>query len=290
MDRHRYRVAALASLVVVMVGIWPVLLTPIGRSYVDFCARYLTDAPFSHHYPPLLVAFLMLAAAPLLIGLAVASIRQFTGQRHLNAVLMARAYESGEHVRHIVARVQAHGHVVVTTDKAVYAFCSGIIRPRIYLSYGLLDLLTEDEIEAVVRHELHHVARRDPLRFFVSQLARQLAALFPVLVTMDDWVRVRAELAADRAALSAVSFETLASALIKVARAAPVAEHRAILAGFTATDARVAALLGRPVRIPLNRRDVLVSLGVVLNLVVILSWLATQALPLPPDCSVCPPF
>lgn len=287
---YRYRVAILASLVIAIISIWPLLLTPLGRAYVEFCARYLTDAPFGHHFPPLLVAFVTLAAVPLIVGLIVAFARQITGQRYLDAVLASRLCESHGPSQRVIGRLRAHEHVVVTSDAAVYAFCGGLIRPRVYLSRGLLDLLPEDELEAVIRHELHHVARRDPLRFFISQLVRRLAVFFPALVALDDWVRIRAELAADRAALSGVSLETLASALITVARAAPAVEHRAILAGFSPTDARVAALLGRPIRIPLDRRDVLVSLGFAFNLVLIASWLATQALPLPPDCSACPPF
>ncbi len=287
---QRYRATALAAAIITIIGIWPTLLAPLGRAYVAFCARYLTNAPFGHHYPPLLFAFLAPVGIILLTCIAIVWVRQLAGQRHLDRVLSARRSRSDPRLHRITSIVGEESDVVITTDTRIYAFCNGLIRPRIYLSRGLLDLLAWEEIEAVVRHELHHARRRDPLRFLVSRLARQSAVLFPLLATFDDRVRTNAELAADQAALARVSFDALAGALVKVMRADPLTDHRIILAGLSPTDVRVMALLGRPVSVSYHPHDVFVSLGFAFGLIALLASLAAQSLPLPPACDACPVF
>lgn len=287
---YRYRPTIIAAIVVAIVGLWPAFLAPLGRIYIAFCARYLTDVPFGHHAPPLLVAFVAPIVLTLIIGLVIAFLRQVTGQRHLEKVLSARRCKLDQHTQQMVSRLRAEGRIVATADTAVYAFCSGLIQPRVYLSQGLLDLLTAEEIEAVLRHELHHVTQRDPLRFFASRVSRRLAVVFPVLAALDDRVRINAELTADRATLAVMPLEALAGALIKVMRVSPTTEYHSIVAGLSPTDARVAALLGRPVHVGVDRRDVLVSLLLAVSVVTLLAWLGMQSLPLPPACSTCPPF
>jgi Zn-dependent protease with chaperone function len=222
----RYRPTIIATIIVAIVGLWPVLLAPLGRIYIELCARYLTDVPFGHHAPPLLVAFVAPIVLVLVIGFVIALLRQVTGQRHLERVLSARRCALDAHTQQIVSTLGAEGRIVATSDTAVYAFCSGLMRPRVYLSQGLLDLLTEEEIEAVMRHELHHVNQRDPLRFFASRISRRLAVVFPVLAILDDRVRINAELTADRAALAVMPLEALAGALINVMRTSPTSITR----------------------------------------------------------------
>lgn len=286
----RYHTSLIATLVVVAIGIWPMLLAPLGRVYVAVCARYLTDAPVGHHYPPLVVAFLAPIIILLLVGLLVALGRQGWRQHRLAAAAARYRDDAGERFGQIVYDLELTGRLDVTHDRAAYAFCGGLIRPRIYLSRGLVELLTTEELEAVLRHERHHLTRRDPLRYFLTDLLERLAPFFPILTTMGHRVRITTELAADQAALRAASVENLASALVKVMRAgAPIAPQGAI-AALSATDARVAALLGGQVAIPVDRRDVVISLGLALIMVVVVVWLAFQPLPLPPACRTCTPF
>jgi len=275
---------------VVIPGVWPVLLVPLGQAYVAFCARFVSDTPFRHHYPPLLVAFIALIVSVLLTGLLWALVRQVVGQRTINRTLGARAREPDADVGALLAHLDVRGRVIITTDNTVFAFCSGLIQPRIFLSDGLVGMLSRDELEAVLLHERHHLLQRAPLRLFVTSLARRLAFLFPVLEVVADRIVIRAELEADRASLSIVSVDVLASALVKVMRAGPDSRYQAVLAGFSPTDARVNALLGRPVAVQTRRRDLIVSLAVTGVFLMLATWLATQSLPSPPQCFTCPAF
>lgn len=287
---RRYRSTLIAMIVVAAIACWPLFLAPLGRAYLAFCTRFLANAPFPHHYPPLFVAFVVPVAALLLGGCLVVLLRQIAGQRHLHNVLSQRGHGLGTELQEIVTRLQIERRIVTTADPTVYAFCAGLLRPRIYLSRGLVDLLTPEELEAVIRHELRHVTRRDPLRFFVIHLARRVAAPFPVIATLDERVRIRAELAADQAVLAALPVELLVSALVKVVRAAPTVAYGSILAALSPTDARIAALLGRPVKVRFALGDAVSSLAFAAQIVVLLVWLAAQPLSMPAACRVCPPF
>ena len=71
----------------------------------------------------------------------------------------------------------------------------GLLRPRVYVSTGALERLGEAELAAVVAHEAHHAARRDPLRILV---ARAIGDAYS-LGALPRREQALAELAADAA-------------------------------------------------------------------------------------------
>ncbi len=286
----RYRTSLIAVVVIVVIGIWPMLVAPLGRAYIGFCARYLAGAPFEHHYPPLAVAFMAPIVALLVVGFLVALLRQIRGQRSLDAAVALRCDDADERLRQIVQELGLTGRVHVVRDWATFAFCGGLIQPRIYLSRGLVELLTATELEAVLWHERHHLDRRDPLRYFVADLADSLAPFFPVLATLSDRLRISAEVAADRASLRATSIDVLASALVKVMYASSPVPGSAAMASLSPTDARIAALTGRPMTVAFDRSDVIASVGLALTALAVITWLSVQPITFPPACSVCPRF
>lgn len=96
------------------------------------------------------------------------------------------------------------------------AFCAGLLRPRIYLSDATLQLLSADELEAVIAHERHHERYRDPLRIFVARTLCDALFFLPVLRRLSDSYAALAELAADSAAVRTCRDDPrpLASALL----------------------------------------------------------------------------
>lgn len=286
----RYRTSLAATLIVASIGIWPALIAPLGRAYIAICARYLAGAPFGHHCPPLVVAFLAPVAALLIVAFLFGLLRQLLAQRSLCAAAALQRDDADERLRQIVRALALTGRVHLSRDQAVYAFCSGLIRPRIYLSRGLVELLTVEELEAVLWHERQHLIRRDPLRYFIADLSDSFLPFFPALATLSNRLRINAELAADRASLSATSINVLVSALVKVMRVSPPAPQRIAVVSLSPTDARIAALAGRRAIVAFDRSDVLVSVGVALTALAVLTWLFVQPINLPPACNVCPPF
>ncbi len=58
------------------------------------------------------------------------------------------------------------------------AFTVGVLRPAIFLAPRIIDELDDEELEAILVHELHHVKRKDNLKIWLYDLA---GALMPIL-------------------------------------------------------------------------------------------------------------
>ncbi|MDQ6807246.1 MAG: M48 family metalloprotease [Actinomycetota bacterium] len=98
----------------------------------------------------------------------------------------------------------------------VQAFCTGFVRPRVFVSRGATDRLSEAEVTAVVAHETHHMRRRDPLRLLLLAVLEDALFFMPALRRLRRRYAALAELAADEAALVAVGDAShLASALLQ---------------------------------------------------------------------------
>jgi Zn-dependent protease with chaperone function len=98
---------------------------------------------------------------------------------------------------------------------APQAFCTGLLRPRLYLSNATLAVLNDAELDAVLAHEQHHLRHRDPLRIFFARMLGDALFFLPVLRRLSDRYAAMAELAADAAAVRRTNDPApLASALV----------------------------------------------------------------------------
>ena len=205
------------------------------------------------------VVLLALAAlgAAVLIATVRAAWRQFQGHRRLIRALP------------VVGPLAEHPDVVVVDAAAPLAFCAGWLRPRAYVSTGVLGRLSESELRAVVAHEQHHGALRDPLRIAVTRVLCQALFFLPVLRPLHDRYTDVAELHADAAALAASD-----------GAAAPLASAMLAVGTTTTGDVvgispeRVDALLGRTRawRLP---RTLLIAALVTVAAVLALAWRAS---------------
>lgn len=93
--------------------------------------------------------------------------------------------------------------VVCCIDPRPYAYCAGLLAPRIYVSTGAVAVLGDAELEAVLLHERHHRLRRDPLRVLVGRAAASFLFALPLVAELQHRFEVAKELDADRAAVSA---------------------------------------------------------------------------------------
>lgn len=129
--------------------------------------------------------------------------------------------------------------VALLDDPRPQAFCAGYLRPRIYVSAGALEALDGEQLAAVLGHEDHHRARRDPLRILVLQVLADALFFLPVLRHMRERYGALAELAADEAALrSGPGAAALASALLVFGET----QHPSVVVGIA--PERVDHLLG----------------------------------------------
>jgi hypothetical protein len=215
-------------------------------------------------YPAVNVAaalLLVLAALGLvvLVILLRGSLRQLLAQRHFVQGMA------------VLGPLPGYPGVRVIDDPTPQAFCAGFLRPAVYVSRGALELLSPDELEAVVQHEEHHRSTFDPLRFACARVLGDALFFLPGLRPLGDRYLDLAEQRADDAAVRAATGDraALASALLAFDSAAPAG-------GAGISPARVDSLLGRPAQWRLPTLLIGVSLTALCGLVVIV-WRASEA-------------
>ena len=171
------------------------------------------------------------------------------------------------------------------------AYTAGLIKPRIYLAESLAHRLTPVELRAVFRHEVHHLASYDPLRFAALRFAEKTFFWLPVISSLADDVREDAEVMADDfAAAQAGGSDPLdvASAIVKIGQTnerllAEFGSGVAAIGGFRAMDRRVRRLANESVvaPFPLKWRP---SLASIVGLTAL--WLASALAPQAADAGM----
>lgn len=233
-----------------------VALAPVGETHVAAVQAVLDgDAPAV--WWSLLAALL----AALLVGrllqvLAVSTARTLRARRSHRALVDLVATRNP-----LLARTRVVDHHLPL------AYClPGLLRPRVVLSRGVLDLLREDEVRAVIAHEDAHVEQRHDLVVLPFVALVMTLPRLRRLRTAREHVALLVEMLADDQASRSHPPQALARALCKIgASPAPSAGlgatgHGALVraqrllsppprlgpAGVAAASAATALVLGLP--------------------------------------------
>jgi hypothetical protein len=160
----------------------------------------------------------------------------------VDAVVIARALASLGRQLHaqraflrrlpVLGTAVVHGHRVnVVPGQELVAFCAGLLRPAVYVSEGTL-ATAEGELRAILAHEEHHRARRDPLRLLLARTVSDALRPLAPFAALAEREAALADLAADAAAVDALGDRTpLASALVRFDTVAPERVDRLVAAG-----------------------------------------------------------
>ncbi|MEW5956246.1 MAG: M56 family metallopeptidase [Chloroflexota bacterium] len=183
------------------------------------------------------------------------------------------------------ARVQAWlaANGLVTEDivflnlPTAHAFCLGFWRPRIWLTAGLVNLLTDEELAAVLAHETYHYRQRDPLRLLIARTLKAAFFFLPLVGDLAQAAELQQEVAADRAAIIHLGSDLpLLCTLQKLLRqGAGVTLPLAAYSPFKVTEARLRRLVYPPP--PFNWRPYL--FGALINLGILLIFGSVALLP-----------
>lgn len=180
----------------------------------------------------------------------VTSLWQLVATRSLVRRLMASRVPTPPELRAAAEAVDVTALDLVE-DEQPFAFCYGLLKPRVCLTTGLLDLLSPAELRAVLLHERHHQLSRDPLKILVSRSLSVGLFFLPAAHDLRDRFMVGKEMAADASAAETVQSELpLASALLKLlARGeSGLPSSVAAIGAFNVTEERIQRMLrGGPV-------------------------------------------
>lgn len=133
--------------------------------------------------------------------------------------------------------------VEVITNHNPLAMCFGIFNPKIYLSTKLLEIVTNKELEVILRHERHHLEHKDNLTMFFAQIIQTTFPFIPVLSDLVKNFRVEREIVADEYASQEGHCAFVVSSLKKLlAHPQKTYAFIASLASADTLEARIKAL------------------------------------------------
>lgn len=98
----------------------------------------------------------------------------------------------------LVKRLGLRSLVRVVEDRRPLAFCFGFFQPKIYLSTGLIDRMTNQELEAILRHERCHITNRDTIILTLVFIGQSFFLFFPFLSDLIGRIRLEKEINADK--------------------------------------------------------------------------------------------
>lgn len=167
---------------------------------------------------------------------------QLWSTRQLLRDLRQRIVLPGPTLQQLFVSLDLPNRVRLVNDTSAFAFAAGLLRPSIWLSQGLVDLLSDEELAAVLRHERHHVSQRDPLRVL---LARTWAASLFFLPAANALLQLFLDAKENEADEAAGAAPDLAAALLKLVRAGKALPAQANLAAMDSspTTGRIQRLL-----------------------------------------------
>jgi beta-lactamase regulating signal transducer with metallopeptidase domain len=90
---------------------------------------------------------------------------------------------------------------IIPENRYEAAFTLGWLKPRIYLTSGLIENLDPESLDIVIRHELGHCRRRDPLKHMILEAGSEILWFVPLVRKYVDRFKLLSEVACDMAAV-----------------------------------------------------------------------------------------
>ncbi len=183
-------------------------LAPAGPTHAGAARAVLAgaDLPWWSWVAFAVAALVLLRLLTVLVRSAVRTLRE----RHRHRVL----------VDLVATRNPLLAGTRVVDHAAPMAYCLPGLRPRVVLSRGVLDLLREDEVRAVLAHESAHVDQRHDLVVLPFVALGATFPRLPAVRTAQAEVALLVEMLADDRAARTHPRAVLARALTKVGSAA----------------------------------------------------------------------
>jgi Zn-dependent protease with chaperone function len=189
------------------------------------------------------VLFIALVAVALAFGVRSAA-RQILASRRLALRVQGLGLELTEGLAFTAREIGLGGRVVLLDAPERFSFAYGVLTPRVVVSRGLLEGVSDDELRAILEHEHYHVCNLDPLKVVLVQALSATFFFLPALDSLRARYLAGRELAADRRAVKACGRRPLVGALLKVVRGPDWSELDGVAAfgGPELLDVRVAQL------------------------------------------------
>lgn len=158
--------------------------TPIGYVLTHIHANVIQRIPIDSFLSPTMIA---IAVGTLLLLTAISLARFLYGTRQLSRGLRGAIPLEQTAYADVLSRLSGVVKpqavelppILLCDVGAPMAFTTGILRPHVYVTPALFELLTDDEMIAVLCHEWAHVQRRDTLWNWLIRILRDVVWFLP---------------------------------------------------------------------------------------------------------------
>ncbi|MEK4667411.1 M56 family metallopeptidase [Niallia sp. FSL R7-0271] len=107
--------------------------------------------------------------------------------------------------------------IQVIQSEQPFAITIGFFKPKIVLSTGLWEILSDEEIESVIYHEFHHLNQLDPGKTYIMELFAKVLWFLPILKWLAQQFSIVREVLADNYAIEKSGQRLhISSALLKM--------------------------------------------------------------------------
>lgn len=138
----------------------------------------------------------------------------------LLAVRLAyQVWQSQQQILTYPQQIINHQKVHIVANSLPYSAQIGWWQPKLVITQGLLDILDQEHLEAVLAHEQAHLDYRDPFWFLWLGWLRSFTAWLPQTEILWQELLLLREMRADRQAAQQVDPLILAESLLMVAKA-----------------------------------------------------------------------
>lgn len=139
-----------------------------------------------------------------------------------------------------------HNKVTLLDQTKPLAFCFGVLKPKIYISTGLVEMMNSEELVVILRHEKYHLDNRDSFVFLIATIIESLFPFFPIISDFIRVYRTDREIQADAMAIrNSDDKHSLTEVLKKLLRYEPTIRPAFIasIISVDALEARIHSLL-----------------------------------------------
>lgn len=152
--------------------------------------------------PSNLADFVVLTAGViLLIGILSFSIQIYKTHRLLQR-FASDSLRLPRKIRTLVLSLGIEDRVKLIKNHNLFSFCTGIFSSRIFITSGLVNTLTEKELEAVLLHEQAHLNHHDPFKTILTKTIQSVFFFLPLFSEIRKHMSTTSEILADSFAVS----------------------------------------------------------------------------------------
>lgn len=160
------------------------------------CQKFISDVMFE--LPHSLPTALALTIGVVLGTGLLSFLLQLLRTHFLLRKLLRKRVEIPKDLIKVMATLGLTDKIILVNDHSLSSFCGGLFSPLIVVSTGLIEALTDKELEAVLLHEQSHLLSRDPLKVLLGKTFSLMFFFLPIFGELHKNVEAVDELLADQ--------------------------------------------------------------------------------------------